>query len=108
MKYWTADASGENDIEEWLATEIDGEPAGVFYASFLNWCSAQVDKLKNPRSKYKTAEEKVKAEEVRYVLRQQPLDVREFIGLMERCFRDSWPGGVKSGYIPRPNDSASK
>lgn len=42
------------------------------------------------------------------MLRQQPLNVREFKGLMERYFRDSWPGGVKTRHIPRPNDSASE
>jgi len=108
VKYWTASASDQSEIESWLLSEINGEPCLVFYASFLNWCSATVDKLKNPSAKYKSAEERVKAEEVRSVLRQQPLEVREFTALMGRYFRGSWVGGVKSGYIARPNYSASK
>lgn len=108
LKFWTADASGQEEIEEWLTKEIDGEPGAVLYASFLNWCSAKVERLKNPTAKYKSAEGKAKAEGVHRVLRQQPLDVRAFIGLMEGYFRGSWIGGVKTGYIQRPNSSASK
>jgi hypothetical protein len=52
LKYWTADASGKEEIEKWLRNEIDGEPPLVFYASFLDWCNQQIQKLGGPRAKY--------------------------------------------------------
>jgi hypothetical protein len=57
-----------------------------------------IDKLKNPSAKYPTNADKVKGEKVRSVLRQEPLDVREFIGLMESYFeRESGIQGSAPG-----------
>jgi hypothetical protein len=106
LKYWTADDSGEEEIEEWLRNEIEGEPCLVFYASFLNWCNQQVQKLGDPRAKYQSPEEKVKAEALRETLRKQPLDINEFTGLMARYFRGPWKGGMKTGAISDPNNAS--
>jgi hypothetical protein len=105
VKYWTADASGQHLIEKWLEREHEDNEF-CFYASFINWCSHQVDKLKCPATKYPHAEDEVKAQKVRDVLRQQPLDVREFIGLMEVYSRGPWRSGIKTGPIPVPHKAS--
>ena len=104
VKYWTADASGQEEIKEFFENEIDGEPRLVFYASFLNWCNKHVLKLREPMAKYKSDRDKAEAEALRDTLRKQPLDVREFIGLMARFFRGPWKGGMHTGLIVEVHD----
>lgn len=100
VRYWTADDEGQRQIYKWLVSELETE-GGVFYASFLNWCIATVDKLKNPAAKW-VGEERAMAERTRGVLREQPLDVRDFVELMESYKKGSWKGGLKTGQIGRP------
>ena len=104
VKFWTADASGQEEIKEFLTNEIAGKPRLVFYASFLNWCNKHVQKLGDPRAKYQNDGAKVEAEALRDTLRKQPLDIREFIGLMARYFRGPWKGGMQSGPIVEVHD----
>lgn len=56
VKYWAANASDQHETEEWLESELENDSMS-FYASFLNWCIAQVQKLKDPRAKYPEEEE---------------------------------------------------
>ena len=53
-----------------------------------------------------SAEDKVKAATLRETLRQQPLNVGDFCGLMERYFRGPWKGGMKTGYAGDPDDAS--
>ncbi|GAB7330882.1 hypothetical protein MBLNU13_g02410t2 [Cladosporium sp. NU13] len=87
VKFWTADALGEEEIKEFLENDIDGEP-----------------KLVDPVAKYQSDRERVEAETLRDTLRKQPLDVREFMGLMARYFRGPWKGGLQTGPIVKVDD----
>lgn len=100
--YWTANKAGQREIKNWLSKEVEGD-GDPFYASFLNWCAAAMDKLKYPGSKYPSTEAKEYAETVRQVLRKQPLDVREFIGIMENYHNGPFQSGLKCGHIGKPH-----
>jgi hypothetical protein len=106
LKYWTAQPSDQRTIAEWIEDRFDVNQHIWFYASFLNWCGAHSQKLKDPRAKYPSEEHKVKTATVREVLRQEPLDVREFIGLMEDYFKEEWRAGTKTGLIRAPHQAS--
>lgn len=102
VTYWTADAEGSSLIEAWLGEETD-RPL-PFYGSFINWCSQQSDRVKNPYTKFPSEEHEQKALDVREVLREDPLDTGGFIGLMQDYLRWQYGSGFKSGNILRPED----
>jgi hypothetical protein len=104
LKYWTAQPRDQRHIKEWIDEELDDHL--TIYACFINWCAGQVDKLKNPSAKYPTNADKVRGEKVRPVLRQEPLDVREFIGLMESYFEREWRLGIRTGPIGQPHKAS--
>jgi len=102
MKYWTAGRRDQRYIEEWIDEQDEITSHLHFYSSFINTCHKQVDKLRHPFARYPHEYERVMAEKVRSVLRQQPLDVREFIGLMEGYSAGGWKSGDKTGQIAKP------
>lgn len=89
-------------IKKWFMDTFEREFLPNFYAGFINWCCAEVDKYKNPASKYATVAREEQALKVWQVLRQQPLDVREFIGLLEIYHNGSFQSGLKTGHIIKP------
>lgn len=104
LEYWTAQPSDQRLIAKWINENVDDH--FTFYACFINWCGKHVQKLKDPRSKYNSEADKVKAEKLREVLRQEPLDVREFIGLMESYSKFEWHSGNKTGLIGMPHKAS--
>lgn len=105
VAYWTADKDGRRMIKEWFLDTFEGESL-PFYASFINWCCAEVDKFKNPRAKYANEAREEQARKVWQVLRQQPLDVREFIGLMKVYYNGSFQSGLRGGHIYKPRKAS--
>lgn len=102
VSYWTADAEGSSLTKAWLEKETDRPLA--FYGSFVNWCSQQVARIKNPATKYHEDGDRERAHLVREVLRGDPLDTRRFVGLMESCQGDGWESGLKGGRITHPDE----
>lgn len=100
--YWTADEAGQREIRKWLLKEVESDE-GPFYAFFLNWCCKEVDRLRNPQSQWPEPGSQERAQQVRAVLRKRPLDVREFIGIMEMYLHRYFRSGLKCGHIGQPD-----
>lgn len=98
VTYWTAE--GSSLIKAWLEEETDRPLA--FYGSIINWCSQQSDRAKNPATKFFGEEDKQRALNVREVLREDPLNISRFIGLMKDYLRWQYDAGFKSGVISHP------
>jgi len=75
----------------------------MFFGSFNNKCSQELQKLKNGATKWPIAEEKERVIALREVLRGQPLDVRAYIGLLDAYLRRDFVTGFKGGRVANPD-----
>lgn len=57
LRYWTADVAGGHTIGKWLVDELEDDRL-AFFASFVNWSACQVQRVKNPGTKWPGVEEK--------------------------------------------------
>ena len=104
LKFWTADDEGNANIGKWLAKEL-GDERLAFFASFTNWCSQQAQRVSNPQTNWKTEELQKRAEDLRVVLRTQPLNVRAYIGLLEDYLKHNSVSGPVAGRIAKPGSA---
>lgn len=101
VTYWTADEAGQRAIKKWLKSVLEDD-ALTFYASFINWCTQQVTKFKHPLAKYNTNADRERAANIMPMLREKPLNIRSFVGLMNDYLEREWRRGVKRGNIINP------
>lgn len=102
VSYWTASAEGSTRVKGWLVAELGEEQHQAFFASFINWCSQQVTKFRDPQAKWASKAAREQARTVLEVLRALPLDLRAYVGLMEAYLKKDWGSGYKLGQIKKP------
>jgi hypothetical protein len=105
--YWIFKEADNHAINEWL-NNLVGDSKLRFYGAFINWAMQQVDRARDPSTKYKNADDQEKTRLALSVLRAEyPADQRRFCQLMEvyyeRCYVQ---GKMPRGIVPNPEQES--
>jgi hypothetical protein len=105
--YWIFEEDDNRAIGAWL-NNLLGSDKMKFYGGFINWCMKQVDRARDPSTKYKTAEDKEKTEFALATLRvPYPADQKRFCNLMTVYYKISYvQGEIIRGIVPNPESES--